>query len=66
MKRIPKSELEKTHTMHHYATMRGYNRVDDYEALIPYSGKFGTGYKQLLGRHNNSTHYMVIAYWIKK
>jgi len=59
-------ELLAGYKLHHHATMRGYNRVSDYGRLIPYKGRFGQGFRQFLGRHNGSTQYMVIAYWIAK
>lgn len=51
---------------HHDASRRGYVRVSDIGKILPYEGKFGCGYIELIGRHNNSTYYKSIRYWIKK
>ena len=50
----------------HNASKRGYIRIDDIGKATPYNGRLGIGYIVCLGRHNNSTRYCSIAYWIKK
>lgn len=50
---------------HHSASCRGYVRVADRGTCVPYKGKYGTGYICSNGKHNNSTMYMSISYYIK-
>lgn len=55
---------------HHSATARGYRGVNQGVAVIPYTGRFGTGYKALIpnlqGKVNGRTsnRYYRIEYYI--
>lgn len=50
---------------HHSASERGYTRVSDIGLVIPYTGKYGQGYKRYIGCYRGSTQYTTIEYWIK-
>lgn len=50
---------------HHEASCRGYCKVGSIGNALKYDGKFGTGYIVVLGRHNESTSFTQIAYYVK-
>jgi len=63
-------ELEKNgYRYHHTASRRGYTRVADIGTVMPYKGRFGTGYIMFLGKHykngRSSTQFEDIAYYVK-
>ena len=66
---MTKKELKNAYYLHHKASRRGYTRVADIGKIIPYKGRFGTGYIMLLGQHfrngKYSTQYEDIAYYVK-
>ena len=65
MDKMTKAQLiDKGYNLHHVASCMGYTRVGDIGRVDTYSGKFGKGYKRYVGRHNNSTKYQDIEYWI--
>lgn len=49
---------------HHNASRRGYCRVNEIGTKEPYEGKYGKGYIVRNGRHNGSTRYESISYYI--
>ena len=57
--------------IHHTACRRGYTPVGSIGTVIPYSGRFGTGYIRVTGKHQHtgsckfSTNYEDIEYWVK-
>ena len=53
---------------HHTATRQGYCPVDSVGAIETYTGRFGRGFIQCLGRGGvmgNSTQYEAIRYWVR-
>lgn len=50
---------------HHTAARKHYTRKAERYIGTPYKGRFGTGYIVPVGRHNRSSTYENIEYWIK-
>lgn len=60
------TELEdQGYKKHHEASRLGYCHVGSIGEKQKYTGKFGSGYIVLLGRHNESTSFTRIAYYLK-
>lgn len=49
---------------HHTASWRGYCRVSEIGSTENYNGKYGRGLIVRNGKHNGSTHYESISYYI--
>lgn len=53
------------YTFHHTSTMGGYVSRKTRGSILPYSGKFGVGYKVLTPRWD-TTNYCYVSYYIRK
>lgn len=57
-------KLKQNYTEHHTSLTRGYISTKSEGEILPYSGRFGKGYKVLT--HNpQSTLYCYVTYWVE-
>lgn len=57
-------ELKQNYTEHHTSLTRGYISTKSEGEILPYSGRFGKGYK-VLTHNSQSTLYCYVTYWVE-